>query len=115
MNVDLVEAGLELASSKKRNVNRGTNYLDRTVYFTKQLEDTDGNLLYTKEGKPLVTNTAFALAGTYWSDELYETILQVEKEFKKLNEAFRAQMERDGDDWRRPRKNQDTLFIQGVT
>lgn len=114
-NQSLVEAGLKLASSKKENTNRGTMYMDRSIYHTVQVTDSEGRGLYDSDGQPIVINTVYVKAGSFLSPGVYERALELEKEFKDLNELFRKDMESKKIDWRIRRQDQTALFIQGVT
>lgn len=115
MSKSLVEAGLQMASSRKSNSQKGTIRIDRTIYHTVKVTDSEGKVLFDVDGNPVVRNTAYVLAGSYLSPEVYDIALEKEKEFIKLNELFRKDMERRGITWRIPNHMQTTLSIQGVT
>ncbi len=114
-NINLVEAGLKLASSVKANSNRGTIYMDRTIYHTIQITDSEGKGLFDSDGNPIVVNTAYVLAGSYLSPAVYEKALELEKKFKALNELFRKDMDDKKIQWKFRKTDQKALFIQGVT
>lgn len=111
----LVEAGLKLARSKKLSSNVGSIHIDRTIYHTVQLTDSDGKVLTDKEGNPLITNTPYILAGSTVSEAVYEIAMEKEKEFKELNELFRNDMvsKNPNGNWRIRKIDQTSLSIQG--
>lgn len=113
MSKELIEAGLQLASSVQSESDYATEYLDRTIYYTTYLTDAEGKTLTDGNGNKIVRNQALYIAGSYVSKPELEYALEVEKTFKKLNDAFRDQMDREQVKWRLRKQDQKTLVIAG--
>lgn len=115
MSKSLIEAGLKLASSKKQNSHKGSIHIDRTIYHTVQVTDSQGKFLIDGEGNSIVINTVYVLAGSWLSPQVHEIALQKEKEFSELNKLFRDAMDAEKNPWRITRRDQVALNIQGIT
>ena len=115
MSKELVEAGLALATSPQSGSDYATEHLDRTIYYTTYVTDSEGRVMVDSNGDKIVRNQALYLAGSYISKPELELALETESTFKKLNDALRKKMEAEGLKWRVKKSDQKALVIQGVT
>lgn len=115
MTNELVEAGLKLASSAQAGSHYGTEYLDRTIYYTVYVTDVNGNIMVDGSGNKIVRNQVLYLAGSYLSKAEMEYAVAVEEQFKAYNDKLRKDMDRQGIRWRFKKSDQKALTIQGVT
>lgn len=112
---ELQEAGLKLAYDLNEGSDYGTEYLDRTIYHTVYVTDTNGNVMLDGSGNKIMRNQALYIAGSWISKKEYEAALQVEKDFKELNDRLREGMTARKYTWHIPKTSQRVLTIQGVT
>lgn len=115
MSKELIEAGLKLASSIDSHSHYGTEYLDRTIYYTTYVTDAQGKILVDGEGNKIVRNQVYYLAGSYISKAEMQNALELEATFKTLNDRLRKQMDPEGKKWRLKKTDQKALTVQGVT
>lgn len=115
MSNKLVEAGLTLASSPIPTSNYATEWLDRTIYYTTYVTDSEGRRVLDGEGKEIIRNQVLYLAGSFISKAEMIKAEEIEKEFKELNDLFRRKMDSQGLKWRLKKTDQKALQVQGVT
>ncbi len=115
MSKELVEAGLALASSTQSGSDYATEHLDRTIYYTTYVTDSEGRVMVDGNGNKIVRNQALYLAGSYISKAEMEYALETEATFKKLNDALRKKMDSEKLKWRVKKADQKALVVQGIT
>jgi hypothetical protein len=114
MSKELLEIGLKLASPAFASSEYGTEWLDRTIYHTVYVTDPNGKILIDGKGDKVARNQVLFLACTYISKSQMEHALQVEKEFKELNDYFREAMTKDQINWRIPKSAQKAVIFDSI-
>lgn len=115
MSKSLIEAGLKLASSKSSKSNRGFIFLDRTIFYTVEVKDSQNKVICDSNGNPIVENRAYLTKGRWIPESLMEKALEIEKEFIELNNLLRKDEESKDMRWRMSKSELTAISIPGLT
>lgn len=114
MSKNLEDAGIALASSSVSKGKQGDVYLDRTIYYTVELTDSEGRVIVDKTGNPIIENRAYLTAGRWITESMMKEALEVEKRFARLNKLFRDDMETKDMKWRLKKSDIKAMEIPGI-